>query len=38
MGDVIARLKLAGKDNVALLMIDRELGARGPAAAGSETE
>ena len=38
VGDVIARLKLAGKDNVALLMIDRELGARGPAAAGSETE
>jgi ferritin len=38
VGDVIAQLKLAGKDNVALLMIDRELGARGPEAAGSETE
>ena len=38
VGDVIARLKLAGQDNVALLMIDRELGARGPEAAGSETE
>jgi ferritin len=38
VGDVIARLKLAGKDNVALLMIDRELGARGPEAAGSESE
>jgi ferritin len=38
VGDVIARLKLAGTDNVALLMIDRELGARGPEAAGSGTE
>ena len=38
VGDVIARLKLAGTDNVALLMIDRELAARGPEGAGAEAE
>ena len=37
VGDVIARLKLAGTDNVALLMIDRELAARGPEAEGEVT-
>jgi ferritin len=38
VSDVIARLKLAGTDNVALLMIDRELAARGPEAEGAEAE
>jgi ferritin len=38
VGDVIARLKLAGTNSVALLMIDNELGGRGPeeATAGGE--
>jgi ferritin len=33
VGDVIARLELAGDNKVALMFIDRELGARGPEAA-----
>jgi ferritin len=34
VGDVIARLKLAGDNKVALMFIDRELGARQPEAEG----
>lgn len=34
VGDVIARLELAGDNKVALLMIDRELGQRGPEVEG----
>jgi ferritin len=38
VSDVIARLKLAGDNKVALLLIDRELGGRGPEEGGGEAE
>jgi ferritin len=38
VGDVIARLKMAGDNKVALMFIDRELGARQPEAEGEEAE
>jgi ferritin len=38
VGDVIARLKMAGDNKVALMFIDRELGARQPEAEGEEGE
>jgi len=37
VGDVIAQLELAGDNKVALLMIDRELGARQPEGSGEGT-
>jgi ferritin len=36
VGDVIARLEMAGDNKVALMFIDRELGSRGPEAEAGE--